>query len=168
MPLSLSLTGITPSLPQSIYQHARSCQPVTGSKVVNDWLPTKVRGRGRSCQDRPPNGWGRSCACQSELCLTLGLIILLHCSKTEERTRPTYRCGQQLVSELRRSLMVCARTRAPPEQIGLASHLNMPIDLVNKSNLMPHQKGRQRDFCAASCSKAVKAAECVLQKQNII
>lgn len=79
---SPSLTGITPSLLQSIYQLARSCQPVTGSKVVNDWLPTKVRGRGRSCQGRPLNGWGRSCACQSELCVTLGLHTLLHCSKT--------------------------------------------------------------------------------------
>lgn len=32
------------------------------------------------------------------------------------------------------------RTHAPPEQISLASHPNMPIDLVNKSNLMPRQK----------------------------
>lgn len=54
----------------------------------------------------------------------------------QEWTRPTYRCGQQLVSELGRSLMVTA----PLEQISLASYPNMPIDLANKSNLMSHQK----------------------------
>lgn len=119
---SLSLTKITPSLPQSIYQVARSCQPVTGSKVVNDWLPAEVWGRGRSCQDRPLRGGGRSRACQSELCVTLGLATLLHCSKREERMSSSYRCGQQLGSEVSRSLMTSTYSTVSPHFSELISH----------------------------------------------
>lgn len=62
---------ISPSLLQSIYQVARSCQAVAWQPTRGWLIAVWGASRGRRCQDRPLRGKGSGRARQSELFMTL-------------------------------------------------------------------------------------------------